>query len=221
MRSSTRVGGDLRKSKVLAVLMLTLRGAATIYMGEEIGMTNRPVPLARARDGQARTFAFLPDRVVRWLERALRETINRDEVRTPMHWDASENAGFCPEGVRPWLPVHENRRERSVAAQVEDSASLLSLHRRLLRLRRERPALRDGSVEVLPTMPDGVLGIVRRSPTDQVAVYLNFDDRPRSLPCPPVDSLLATNPGTGVRDGRLWLEPQSAIVLALPAPEPS
>jgi glycosidase len=213
-RSASRVGGDVRKAGVLAVLLLTLRGVPTLYMGEEIGMTNTRVPLRRARDPIARRWGFLPEPIFHGLERLIGETINRDEVRSPMQWDASRHAGFCPDDVEPWLPVNENRGERSVAAQDGDADSLLSLHRRLLRLRRERSALRGGDLEVLGGLPDGVLGYRRRSAADEVAVYLNFSKGRRTVRgSGQTTLLLSTSPGNRFRAGDLDLEADSAVVV--------
>jgi glycosidase len=218
MRSASRVGGDLRKAAVLAVLLLTLRGVPTIYMGEEIGMTNTPIPPARARDPMARRLRALPQLLYRALERVIRESINRDEVRSPMQWDVGANAGFCPPGVQPWLPVNRNHRERSVAAQADDPDSLLSLNRRLLELRRTRPALSEGSLELLPGLPREVLGYRRRAGSDAVAVYLNFSARQREVvPAPAAAGqvLLSTAPGNRAEGNRIVLQPNSAAIVSV------
>ncbi|MDZ7732703.1 MAG: alpha-glucosidase [Acidimicrobiia bacterium] len=141
-RSISRVGGDLRKARALAVMLLTLRGVPVVYMGQEIGMTNTYIPLRDARDPiVAHYFSWVPEAVASRLP----ERINRDEVRTPMQWDDSPNAGFAPSGVAPWLPVGDDRDERNVASQAADDESLLELYRALLHLREDRPALHAGS----------------------------------------------------------------------------
>jgi alpha-glucosidase len=214
IRSASRVGGDLRKAGVLAVLLLTLRGVPTLYMGEEIGMTNTRVPLGRARDPIARRWAFLPEPLVHGLERLIGETVNRDEVRSPMQWDATAHAGFCPDDVEPWLPVNENRADRSVAAQNGDPDSLLSLHRRLLRLRRERLALRGGDLELLRGLPKDVLGYRRKSGLETVGVYLNFASGRRTVPTNGLsDLLLSTARDNRLAAGQLELAPSSAAIV--------
>ncbi len=45
--------------------------------------------------------------------------LGRDPERSPMQWSAEPNAGFCPEGVEPWLPVASDYREVNVAVQAE------------------------------------------------------------------------------------------------------
>jgi glycosidase len=47
----------------------------------------------------------------------------RDNARTPMHWDASANAGFCDSGVKPWMRVMDDYRTINVEAQMNDDGS--------------------------------------------------------------------------------------------------
>lgn len=213
-RAASRVGGDLRKAKVLAMLLLTVRGVPTVYMGEEIGMTNTPVPLAEAKDIMAKSFRRLPEPLFQGLQKLIGDTINRDEVRTPMQWDASTNAGFCPPEATPWLPVNRNRDERSVAAQEHDPDSILQLYRRLLHLRREQPALHRGELELIWGTSIDILAY-RRTADDQTrTIYLNFSDRLHTVAgfegAAPV---VTTDRNNHVHEGTLYLQPHSGVVL--------
>ena len=214
-RSATRVGGDLNKAKVLATLLLTLRGVPTVYMGDEIGMTNTPVPLKDAQDVMAKTFAFLPEAGFQMMQRLLNETINRDEVRTPMQWDATANAGFCPADAKPWLPVSSNKTSRCVAAQDGDPDSLLNLYRQLLKLRRENPALHIGAIELLPEGAANVLSYVRKHEGQELQVHLNFAGAVQSLPCGIATSaLVITDSRNHVHGGIAYLHPHSGMILS-------
>ena len=106
-RSLDRVGGDRRKAAaVLAVILLTVRGVPTVYMGQEIGMGNTLSPAGPGpRSGGVDVLPLDPEVA----NRRLGERLNRDEVRTPMQWDGSAN-GFTPAGIRPWLPVNPTIR---------------------------------------------------------------------------------------------------------------
>jgi alpha-glucosidase len=76
------------------MLLLTLRGTPTIYYGDELGMTDVPIPPEHARDP--------------W---ELNEPgLGRDAERTPMRWTDGPTAGFCPPSATPWLPVRQNGR---------------------------------------------------------------------------------------------------------------
>ena len=103
------------------------------------------------------------------------ESINRDECRTPMQWDPTPNAGFCPPDAVPWLPAPAATRGRTVAEQRNDPESLLSCYKRLLSARRSHPALRRGSLELLPEAATGrsVVGWRRVADGRSVLILLN------------------------------------------------
>lgn len=86
------------------------------------------------------------------------ERLNRDEMRTPMQWDASANAGFCPDGAVPWLPVNPDYRRVNVAAQNADPDSMLHLYG-LFSLRREHESLRTEVVALLEPSRQGCWAI--------------------------------------------------------------
>ncbi|MBX3286918.1 MAG: DUF3459 domain-containing protein, partial [Actinobacteria bacterium] len=175
-RSLSRVGGDVAKARVLATLLTTLRGVPVIYQGQEIGMTNRYIPLREANDPVPGVVAKrLPEAV----NQRLTERLNRDEVRTPMQWTGERNAGFCPPDARPWLPVNDDHVATNVEAETGDPASLLELYRRLLHHRAERPALHGGDLRLLPS-DDEVIAYERTARDDsgdRALVVANLGER--------------------------------------------
>ena len=210
-RSIDRVGGDEEKARVLATILLTVRGVPTLYMGQEIGMANTYLPLKEALDPiAARFFSWLPEPI----SKRLPERLNRDEVRTPMQWDGTVHTGFCPPTATPWLPVNPDHRLRSVAAQQGQPWSLLEWHRRLLELRHIRPALRTGSLRLHADLPPGLLAYDRRSGDDQVTVVANLGDDVTSMPVPDGMVVLAASAeDVAVIDAELRLGPDRAAVL--------
>ncbi|MBA2572171.1 MAG: DUF3459 domain-containing protein [Gemmatimonadetes bacterium] len=161
-RIASRVGGA--QARVAAMLLLTLRGTPTLYYGDELGMTDVPIPPEQVQDP--------------WELRVPGLGLGRDPERTPMQWDASPNAGFT--SGRPWLPVAADFRDINVDVQQRDPASLLCLHRRLLALRRAEPALSVGSYE--PVEATGsVLAYVREAANQRFLVALNLNSAPASL----------------------------------------
>jgi alpha-glucosidase len=158
-RVASRVGPA--QARVAQMLLMTLRGTPTCYYGDELGMTDGPIPTDRVRDVSGTKS-----------EEIARDS--RDPERTPMHWDAGPNAGFCPPGVVPWLPVSPDRDLINVAAEDVDARSMLNLFRRLAALRRAVPALAHGAYRSLE--PDGsTLLMFERVAGDQtVGVCLNF-----------------------------------------------
>ncbi|MEA2651095.1 MAG: alpha-glucosidase [Chloroflexota bacterium] len=162
--SPERAGRD--QAKVGMLLLLTLRGTPTIYYGEEIGMVDVPVATADARDPlEARE----PGR-------------GRDPERSPMQWDASPNAGFTAAGSGPWLPLAPDADRVNVAGQAEDPDSILTLTRRLIRLRREHPVLHLGDFEPFGPTPDGTFAFRRVSGEGRLTVALNLTGESRSIP---------------------------------------
>ncbi len=217
-RTIDRVGGDRAKAAVLAVVLLTVRGVPTLYMGQEIGMSNTYIPLDRALDPVAsRFFRWIPELA----NRHLAERLNRDEVRTPMQWDGSANAGFCPGGVRPWLPVNENYRTVNVAAEQRDDNSLLALYRHLLQVRRGSPALHKGSLDLITGLPAGVLGYRRTDAAsgEQCGVFANLGDQSATVRAVSSATLVSCG-GASCDEGTIRLPPDSAIVVGRQGADP-
>jgi alpha-glucosidase len=161
-RVASRLGPE--QARVAAMLLLTLRGTPTLYNGEEIGMRDVEVPPELIRDpaelnepGKHRS---------------------RDPYRTPMQWDASPAAGFT--AGEPWLPVAEDHSSLNVEAQRDDPDSMLTLHHRLLELRRREPALSVG--DYLPVPCEGsLLAYVREAGEDRFLVVLNLAGEPARI----------------------------------------
>jgi alpha-glucosidase len=190
-RAVSRYG--LERAGVAAVMLLTLRGTPFIYYGEEIGMTDGPIPSNRVVDIDG-----------------------RDPERTPMQWDASPNAGFT--AGDPWLPVAPNYTKRNVAAQRDDSASLFSLYRRLNWLRKSSPALRRGSYRTIRA-PRGVFAFAREADGERVLVALNFTKSPQMVSLGTGDATVKVSTDHERDDEPLSLasvelRPDEAIVLA-------
>src|SRR5690606_1763307 len=88
-RFATRAGRE--NARLGMMLLLTLRGTPTLYYGDEIGMEDVEIPPDQIQDPAELNAPGLG--------------LGRDPERTPMQWDDSPNAGFCPPDVQPWLPV--------------------------------------------------------------------------------------------------------------------
>ena len=141
-RLATRVGPGA--AKAMAVVLLTLRGTPTLYYGDELGMEELMIPPEQQQDPWGRRMPGF----------------GRDGCRTPMQWSDAPGAGFCPSPTPGWLPIHPNAATLNVEAERHDPTSYFELYRRLLRLRRETPALQLGDIEVLDG-PEPVLSYRR------------------------------------------------------------
>jgi alpha-glucosidase len=172
-RVATKVGPA--KVRAIAMLLLTLRGTPVVYYGDEIGMTDVPVPDELSQDPYARQVPGFG--------------VGRDPERTPMQWSSDVHSGFCRPDVTPWLPLAADADRVNVAEQDTDPGSVLSLHRSLIALRRAEPALAVGDYEPVSS-DDDVLVYRRVHDGRTLLVALNLGDEDRTVPIPKGGSVL-------------------------------
>jgi len=154
-RIAARVGEA--QARVAMMLLLTLRGTPTLYQGDELAIGEVPIAPDRVRDPREIMQPGIG--------------LGRDPSRTPMPWEPQVNAGFST--AEPWLPLNPDWRDRNVAAQQFDPASMLALTRALLALRRDEPALSVGRIEQVKSEGD-VLTYARRDGSNKLVVALNL-----------------------------------------------
>jgi alpha-glucosidase len=156
-----------RQTRLAAMLLLTLRGTPTLYYGDEIGMQEVPIPPDQKQDPWGKGV----------------EGLGRDGCRTPMQWDDSNLAGFCPPGTdQTWLPLGDNAQQVNVVKQLEEPQSLLNLYRTLITTRASSPALQVGSYTPVNNLPEDCYCFVREfdhKPT--ILVALNFSSQTTDL----------------------------------------
>jgi alpha-glucosidase len=157
-------------AKLIATMLLTTRATALMYYGEELGMTtSTPTRVEDVKDPIGKTG---------WPKEK-----GRDGERTPMQWDASNvQAGFSTSATT-WLPVASNYRRINVQTELKEPDSLLNWYKKLIAMRRELPALRDGGMVMVDTTNPSVLSYVRTAPAGghAVVVALNMTGRPQTI----------------------------------------
>ncbi len=191
VRHATRFGGGSvgrARARAAAMIQLALPGAAYLYQGDELGLENVDLPDEALQDPA-------------W-ERSGHTHRGRDGERVPMPWSGSTPPFDFTTGT-PWLPMPADWAQVTVEAQLEDTGSTLSLYRRLLARRRERPELSSGTFDWIGA-PDGCLAFRRG---ESLVAVTNFSSRPAELPHGKV--LLASGP---LADGDL--PPDTAVWLA-------
>ncbi len=198
----------MRKAKLLHMLQLTVRGVPCMYYGEEIGMTDAKFPFGTALDPIPHRFKFLP----RFIFEALGLTINRDEVRTPMQWDGSRNAGFSP-ADKTWLPVHENYGEINVQLENKDDKSLLNVIRTLLEIRRRERALQEGSLELIDGLHENVLGYARYLDGGKISILLNFNESEKKFPTNATECIYKLSAGSLLSGDIIRLDGYGGLML--------
>ncbi len=142
-------------AKLTSALTLTQRGCILLYYGEEIGMATMP-------PSRLKEFPLGPKRPV---------ADERDGERTPMQWNTGVNAGFSSES--PWLPVEEDSSTYNVATEETKPDSIYSWYAKLLKLRHENPAFRDGSYLPLDSANPNVFAFARKASKVLGLVILN------------------------------------------------
>ena len=104
--------------------------------------------------------------------------VGRDGCRTPMQWDATDNAGFS--SAKPWLPLPDDYRSKNVAALDADARSILTLYRALIALRKKSPQLVQGAYR--PIAAEGDLLLYRREGHGgALVIALNLGAKPVSI----------------------------------------
>jgi oligo-1,6-glucosidase len=182
-RDSNGIGKYWQHSaKMLALFELTLRGTPFIYQGQELGMTNFDYKsLDEVNDVVSHGMDRLMKKLhipgfLRW--KWIRAS-SRDNARTPMQWDDTENAGFSR--GKPWLGVNRNYRHINYASQKNDPGSVLNFYKALIALRRNSQCLIYG--EFIPLYADNRLMIYQRKLGNETyTVALNFSSRTVKLP---------------------------------------
>jgi len=173
IRSWERYGDGVHNvaiSKLLAAMLFTTRATALMYYGEELGMvTSTPTRVEDVKDPIGRTG---------WPTEK-----GRDGERTPMQWDATPpQAGFSTSPTT-WLPVASNYKTVNVQTELADPNSLLNWYKKLIAMRREMSALRDGGMVMVDTLNSTVLSYVRTPLVGQkaVVVSLNMTAQPQKI----------------------------------------
>jgi alpha-glucosidase len=198
-------------AKMLALMLLTLRGVPFFYYGEEIGMkTTEPTRLEDVRDPVGKVY---------WPKYK-----GRDGERTPMQWTSERNAGFSL-AETPWLPVPSTATTRNVETMSQDPHSILNFYKQAIRLRRASPALLDGVYAAVGDDPY-VFAYRRHAPKQTMIVALNMSNEPRKLKLSPqelggegkrlrVAISNLTRAAQAVVEGEVTLAPYEAAVFAV------
>lgn len=177
-RIVSRWGNDgeyrVESAKMLAILLHGMQGTPYIYQGEELGMTNALYAIEDYRDIETRN--MYRERLEKGYDAAdIIASIHakgRDNARTPMQWDASENAGFT-QGI-PWLRVNPNYKEINAVSQLHDENSVFACYKKLIRLRKTWDVFVDGTFRMLLEDDENFFAYQRENAFRKLLVICNF-----------------------------------------------
>ena len=178
-RIVSRWGNDkeyrVESAKMLATLLHGMKGTPYIYQGEEIGMTN-----VRFEDineyNDIESLNMYKDRLSKgYSHDEIMTSIyakGRDNARTPMQWDNSENAGFTT--GKPWLAVNKNYEYINVKQCVEDENSIFNHYRKLIDIRKHNDTIVYGDYTLLSLNDKNIFAYSRALNGDKILVVCNF-----------------------------------------------
>lgn len=187
-RVVSRFGNDsteeyrILSAKMLATMLHFQQGTPYIYEGEEIGMTNSnflSIDEYEDLDSINPYHLFVKEQKIIDSETMMRyiSAHSRDNARTPMQWDTSENAGFT-KGV-PWYKLNPSYKAINVEAALMDNNSIFYHYKKLINFRHTLPIITDGSYDLVPgndNDPD-VYAYTRTDDSEQLLIICNYTSK--------------------------------------------
>ena len=185
-RIVSRWGNDkeyrVESAKMLATLLHGMKGTPYIYQGEELGMTN-----VRFEDineyNDIETLNMYKDRISKgYSHDEIMASIyakGRDNARTPMQWDSTENAGFTT--GNPWLAVNKNYKFINAEDCLQDKDSIFYHYKKLIDIRKHNDTIIYGDYKLLLPEDKNVFAYSRKLNGDKIVVVCNFYDKEVNL----------------------------------------
>jgi len=175
---------DLRKTsaKALATMYFFMQGTPFIYQGQEIGMTNVHFESTEDYDdiqSVNKYKAMLEEGVPHVEAKEYLWNSSRDNVRTPMQWSSSDQAGFTT--GTPWLKVNKNYPDINVEDAYKDPQSVYYYYKKMIELRKSSETLIYGTYELIEENNDSVYAYLRHGEADSYAIVVNMFEVVTSL----------------------------------------
>jgi alpha-glucosidase len=182
-RLLTKFGGNIEKTRLATMFLMTQRGTPFIYYGEELGLENAFVSKREQKDLQRKQWFFFQN--------------SRDGSRSPMLWDNSAYAGFS--NVKPYLP--QDNIKKCVINQQEKDVSMYKYCKKFIALRKKHEALVEGDMSFVDINDENIIAYIRTTNRETLLVLLNFSRKKRiinlndiELPFITKTSIFSTNP---------------------------
>ncbi|KAJ9101239.1 hypothetical protein QFC21_003458 [Naganishia friedmannii] len=207
-------------------------GTPYVYQGEDIGMCNMPKDWGFEEYKDVATLQWIDGVREKRQKEPGEENPDlsdllpymrakaRDNARTPMQWDTTQNAGFST-GGKPWMRVHDDYEQWNVEVQSKDPNSVNSFYKELFRLRNEHLVLVYGDFNYLDFDNEDVFAYVKEHEGEKVLVVLNYTGKtvtytiPSSLETGNAKLLLGTLGKGAIETGKIVLEPWEGLLFKL------
>lgn len=186
--------------RVALAMMLSMRGSACLYQGDELAFPEADVPLEKIVDPYGLPF---------WPVYK-----GRDGCRTPMVWESEPKGGFSKE--EGWLPVDKSHLPLAAAIQAADDSSMLNFMKSFLMWRKNQPALLRGDMEILEKTGE-MLCWIRKCPEQKILVAINLSAETLRSPVPSTIKAIhqETGFGGGIEQGTIVLGPYQALFASI------
>lgn len=223
-RIVSRFGDDenyrVESAKLFAILLHLMKGTPYIYQGEEIGMTNRSIQSIDDVDDIESINMYKERLDEGYSKEELIHAINtkgRDNARTPVQWNATEEAGFTT--GKPWLSVQPNYKHINIEAALESDESIFYTYKELITLRKENPIVVWGDYELLLPEDETLFAYKRSYENKTWLVLANVSKETKELKMPEnnsIERVIMSNYGRNEIDlESIELQPFEAFVLEL------
>ncbi|WP_100489311.1 glycoside hydrolase family 13 protein [Sporolactobacillus pectinivorans] len=206
-------------AKMLATLLHGMKGTPFIYQGEEIGMTNADFESIDDYP-DIETQNMYKERIASgFSEEEIMQSIHmkaRDNARTPMQWNASENAGFST--VQPWMKVNLNYRKVNVEQSLADPDSVFFHYQKLIALRKKNDILIKGRYELVDHDNTQVYAYKRIMDDQILLIVCNFYEKPADfrysagIKKEDISILISNYPDSSRDLDHLLLRPYEAVI---------
>ena len=205
-------------AKCIATCLHMMQGTPYIYQGEELGMTNtvfnsvddfRDLESINAYRELVESGLYTDEDMFPKIAHK-----SRDNARTPMQWDASENAGFTT--GTPWIAVNPNYKKINVADQLKREDSVFNYYKKLIRLRKENEIIVYGNYELLLPEDENIFAYTRTLDNQKLLVVCNFSKSEQKFDFSGYENakVLISNYNRDAREDGI-LKPYEATVLLL------
>ena len=222
-RAVSRFGDDRPEhrevsAKMLATCLHMMQGSPYIYQGEELGMTNYPF----RSEEEFRDIESV-NAIKEWCDSGVvsKEDFwpcllkkSRDNARTPVQWDDTENAGFTT--GRPWIGVNPNYTEINAKAETADENSVFHYYKKLIALRKQNPIMVYGKYELLLEDSEELFVYTRTLEEEKLLVVCSFSDKETVFEIPDEfvgKACLISNRENAYDKKQVVLKPYEAFVL--------
>ncbi|MBC2576861.1 glycoside hydrolase family 13 protein [Peptostreptococcus canis] len=208
-------------AKMFGTILHMMQGTPYIYQGEEIGMINAHYDIEEYDDVEIKNAYkdLVLDRKIMSKEKFMNAVykIGRDNARTPIQWDSTENAGFTT--GKPWLKINPRYDEINVEKALKDENSIFYYYKKLIALRHEDDLITEASFDLIDRENKNIFSYERKIGEKSLIVVANFYEKeidftlPNKFDISKYSLILSNYEGFIHNENIISLRPFEAIIL--------